>query len=455
MPPTWSADHLRFKLGRHSFLWRSCGLGGGKSYALLLEPLRHYENPRFNGVIFRRETVQIRNPGGLWDESYAMYKPILGHPRESFLEWSFPSGMGLKFSHLEMENSVYNWQGSQVAYLGFDEVTHFTEKQFFYMLSRNRSISGVRPYVRATCNPDPDSWVRSFIDWWIDTEGYPIPERAGKVRWFWRQNDTLHWADDPKVLIDTFQAPDMPVFPKSVTFIPSKITDNKILMAKDPGYLANLHALSRVERLRLLGGNWNVRESAGMLFQREWFPLVDAIPEGWISCVRFWDRAATKPHSGNTDPDWTRGLKVYRYANGTFIVADLRSMRDTPGQVEELVKNTAAQFDGWAVTVVSQQDPGSAGVMEADHFVRMLAGFDARVTIISKDKITRAKPVSAQAERGNIKVLRAPWNKEFFQELENFPDGAHDDIVDTLSGAFNYLATGLSLLDVSHNLPRG
>ena len=77
---------------------------------------------------------------------------------------------------------IYDGQGAQVP--GFDELTHSTKSQFFYMMSRNRSMCGVRPYIRATCNPDADSWVAEFISWWIDQEtGLPIPERAGKVRY--------------------------------------------------------------------------------------------------------------------------------------------------------------------------------------------------------------------------------------------------------------------------------
>ena len=148
-----------------------------------------------------------------------------------------------------------------------------------------------------------------------------------------------------------------------------------------------------------------------------------------------------------------RGLKMYGYPNGTFLVADLRSMRDTPGRVEDMILNIAAQ-DSTGVRIVSQKDPGSAGVFEAENFVRRLAGYDVRLMTTSKDKVTRAKPVSAQAEFGNIWVLKAPWNEEFFKELESFPDGAHDDIVDTLSGAFNELTTGFSILDV-HDKLRG
>lgn len=97
---------------------------------------------------------------------------------------------------------------------------------------------------------------------------------------------------------------------------------------------------------------------------------------------------------------------------------------------------------------MSQQDPGSAGVKEAHNFVTMLAGFEVKTEVINRDKQTRAKPVSAQCEVGNVLILRAPWNEAFFSELENFPDGAHDDIVDVLSGAFNELSGGLSLADV-------
>lgn len=412
------------------------GAGSGKTYALLLEPLRHFTNALFGGVIFRRTTTQVRNEGGLWDESVTLYGKLGCTPRESALEWYAGTGWRMKFAHLEYEKTVFDWQGAQIPFIGFDEITHFTEKQFFYMLSRNRSSSGVPGYIRGTCNPDVDSWVRRFISWWIDpATGLPIHERSGVVRWFIRQNDSIIWADSKEELITVYGVEQMP---KSFTFIAALIYDNKILMEKDPNYLSNLHALSRVDRMRLLEGNWNVRTTAGSLFQRQWFKEVDAIPAGHHRVIRFWDRAASKPTAENPDPDFTRGLKLYCYPNGTFCVGDLRSTRDTPLNVETLIKQTA-QMDGFAVEIVAQQDPGSAGVSEASHFTRMLHGYTVRTMPFSKDKITRAKPVSAQVEAGNIMVMKAPWNTEFYAELENFgEDGTgHDDIVDTLSGAYN------------------
>lgn len=423
------------------------GAGGGKSFSLLLDPLRHYDNSKFSAVIFRRSTVQVRNPGGLWDESYHLYKQLNAHPREAILEWEFPSGMGVKFAHLEHDKTVYDWQGSQIALIEFDELTHFSETQFFYMLSRNRSMSGVPGYVRATCNPDCDSWVRKLVDWWIGEDGYPIKERSGVLRWFIRQDDVIIWDDTKEELIEKHGAAQQP---KSFTFIPSLVTDNKILMEKDPAYVSNLMALPRVERLRLLGGNWNVRRTAGAYFQKEWFPIIDAIPGGWINVIRYWDKAATKPNESNPNPDWTAGLKLYKYPDGTYVVGDVRRMRDTPLKVEQFIKNTAHQ-DGYDVSIGIEQEPGSSGVADADNYVRLLAGFYIQIEKPSKDKITRALPVSAQAEHGNIKLLRAPWNNDFLQELENFPPEdntqGHDDQVDVLSGSFNKMTGNVSILD--------
>lgn len=241
--------------------------GGGKTWGLLMEPLRHIDNPNFGAVFFRRNTVQVRNEGGLWDESEKLY-PLLGAtPREHVLDWSFPSKASVAFAHLEHDKNVLDWQGSQIPLICFDELTHFSPRQFWYMVSRNRSMCGVRPYIRATCNPDADSWVSGFIAWWINQDtGFPIPERAGRLRWFIRVNDELIWADSPEGLAEYQDVNGAPIPPKSLTFIPAKLTDNAALMGADPGYLASLMALPTVERERLLGGNWKIRNTQSLVF---------------------------------------------------------------------------------------------------------------------------------------------------------------------------------------------
>ena len=145
--------------------------GGGKTVGLILEPLRHVGRvANFTAVFFRRTTPQITNPGALWDETLNFYPRLGGTPHLGAREWRWSRGGKIKFSHLQFDTTVYDWQGAQIALICFDELTHFTAHQFFYMVSRNRSTCGVRPYIRATCNPDADSWVADFLAWWINPE---------------------------------------------------------------------------------------------------------------------------------------------------------------------------------------------------------------------------------------------------------------------------------------------
>lgn len=421
---------------------------GGKTYALLLEVLRHYKNGKFSAVIFRRETPQIRNQGGLWDTSMSLYSQVNGHPRQANLEWIFPSGMRLKFAHLEYDKTVLQWQGSQVPMFGFDELTHFTEYQFNYIASRLRSESGVPGYIRATCNPDPDSFVRRLIDWWIDKDGWPILERSGKLRWFIRRDDLIHWANSKEELFKKFgRGPS--ILPMSLTFIPSTVQDNAIGMRSDPTYMAKLQNLPKVERMRLLEGNWNIKASAGDIFDRDRFEILETLPNGWVDQVRFWDKAATKPNPRNPAPDWTRGLKMLKYPNGLYVVADVRSTQDEPGEVNDLIKTVASQ-DGVGCRIKEQQDPGQAGKEEGQNFIKMLAGYNVTIQAFSKNKLLRARPVQAQVFARNVKLLKGDWNNAFLDELNAFTgngdENEQDDQVDAFSGAFNELA-GVPVVD--------
>lgn len=418
--------------------------GGGKTWALLLEPLRHIANPGFGAVFFRRSTVQIRNEGGLWDESAKLYPFANAEPKEHVLSWAFPSGANVSFAHLEHDKTRFNWQGAQIPLICFDELTHFSPTQFWYMLSRNRSMCGVRPYIRATCNPDADSWVADFISWWIDQEsGQAIPERSGVIRWFVRVGDTIVWADRQEDLAH-HTMPDengepRPIPPKSVTFIPSKLTDNKALMAADPGYMANLLALDRVERERLLGGNWKIRPAAGLYFRREWVQVVDAVPNN-MRIVRGWDLAGT-PKTEANDPDWTCGTKIGATPDGRYFILDHKFDRLSPSGVERLVKGTA-DHDGFSVEIDMPQDPAQAGKAQKFTYSKLLNGYQVRFRPVTGDKVTRFGGFSAQAEAGNVHVLRGRWNERWFTELENFPpDGSgHDDDADSTAQAFNALA---------------
>ena len=418
--------------------------GGGKTVGLILEPLRHVTRvANFTAVFFRRTMPQITNPGALWDESLKFYPRVGGIPHLGVREWRWPRGGRIKFAHLQLETTVYDWQGAQIALICFDELTHYTAHQFFYMVSRNRSTCGVRPYIRATCNPDADSWVANFLAWWIDEEsGLPIPERAGVLRYYIRVAEKLVWADRPEELMQHLPQPedfppgvDTPQ-PISVTFIPARVIDNPALLQANPQYLAWLLALPLLDRERLLGGNWKIRPAAGLFFKHEWCAVVDAAPAD-LDVVRYWDLAATEKTEFN-DPDWTAGIKLGRDRNGGYWLLDMVRGRANPGDVEKLLLNTAAQ-DGKRVRIGFGQDPGQAGKSQALHLVRALNGFTVTASPESGDKLTRFGPFSSQCRAGNVKILRGPWNEELFRILEGFPDLAHDDEVDACSGALEML----------------
>ena len=254
----------------------------GKTFALLLDPLRHVHIPNFGGVIFRRTSVQIRNEGGLWDTSVKLYPVLRGEARESSLDWKFTSGAKLSFRHLEYEKNKYDWQGAQIPFLGFDELTHFTESMFFYLLSRNRSNCGVKPYVRATCNPDPESWVYKLIEWWIDKDtGYPILERRGVLRYFIKYGSDYIWGDtyeevykkaehiiQPMIKQSGLKARD---FIKSITFVSGSIYDNKKGLAYDPSYPGNLLSQDEDTRKQLLEGIWKISNTPNDIYEHSSF----------------------------------------------------------------------------------------------------------------------------------------------------------------------------------------
>lgn len=261
--------------------------GVGKTFTLLLEPLRHKDVEGFGSVIFRRTSPQITAEGALWDTSDKVYNLVNGAvARRSSLEWDFfcngKKTSKLKFSHLEYENNKFDWQGSQIPFIGFDELTHFTKTMFFYLLTRNRSVCGVKPYVRATCNPDPDSWVADFISSWIDQEtGFPIPERKGVLRYMVVDGNNYIWGDTADEVIEkswhileeqiTKSGIDPMYFVKSVTFISGSIYDNKELLNVDPAYLGNLMAQDADTQAALLKGNWKVAISPKDIYDYEAF----------------------------------------------------------------------------------------------------------------------------------------------------------------------------------------
>jgi predicted phage terminase large subunit-like protein len=418
--------------------------GGGKTWALLAEALRHYQVSRFGAVIFRRTSPQITNEGGLWDESMELYPPFKLKPKHT-LDWAFDKGGNIGFRHLQYENDKLAWQGSQITLLGFDELTHFTESQFFYLLSRNRSTCGVRPYVRATTNPVPaddpvGGWVNRLVSWWIDqATGLAIAERSGLLRWFIRRQGELLWADSKQELIERYGRPELAdnheeqtAQPKSLTFIPARLSDNPTLLHQDPTYRANLLALPEVERQRLAEGNWNAKVLSGLFFKIGKIEIVTALPASLRSC-RAWDLAATDGAG-----DWTVGAKLGVDTSGVFYIADLQRGQWESSYRDQVIRQTA-MLDGQC-QIRLPQDPAAAGKSEARRLVVMLAGHDVKSVVVSGDKPTRATGFASQMNAGNVRMLEATWNQGLLQRLDAFPTkGIADDEIDALADAFQEL----------------
>lgn len=416
--------------------------GAGKTWALVWDPLRwvHYEG--FTAVIFRRTFPQITAPGGLWDEAYRWYPLLGGKPQNALMEWNFKPNATIKFSQLQYEKNIYDWQGAQIAYLAFDELTHFTEEQWWYLFSRNRSTSGVRPYIRASANADAEHWAADFIQWWWDPEtGYPLAERSGVLRYFTRLNGEIIWSSDPEELKRKYGHKTMV---KSFTFIPGTLEDNRILMEMDPGYEANLHMLPPLEQERLLKGNWKIKAEAGKVFHRGWFKITTEIPRGGIT-VRYWDFASTKVDklTVKRKPDFTASV-LMRYVRGRYYILEVDWFQEDPAETDKRFRHTKeddirrCQADGSQYLLRWEMEGGSAGKRDNHRLITEHSGMDARGVPVSGDKFVRSRPLAIQAHGGNVSLEYGIWNEQFLRHMHSQP-AEHDDIHDAAAGAFQTL----------------
>ena len=203
--------------------------GGGKSYAMLVDPLRYAHRAAHRALILRRSMPELRE---LIDKSRELYPRAF--PGSKFREvekiWNFPSGAKIEFGFLERDADVYRYQGQAYSWIGFDEITHLaTEFSWNYLASRLRTTdSEITPYMRCTANPGGvgSSWV--------------------KKRYV-----------NPSVPNESFTGDDG----LTRKFIPARLADNPFL-AEDGRYEQMLNALPPVQRKQLLEGNWDVTEGA-------------------------------------------------------------------------------------------------------------------------------------------------------------------------------------------------
>jgi predicted phage terminase large subunit-like protein len=367
--------------------------GGGKSSALLMAALQYVTVPGYAALLLRRSYTDLALPGALMDRAYAWLRGTAAKWRDTDKTWRFPSGATLTFGYLESDSDKYRYQSSEFQFVGFDEVTQFEEGQYVYLFSRLRRLTGADVPVRMRAASNPGGVGHNFVKQRFLVEG---PD-AGRL------------------------------------FMPSKLDDNPHLDRDQ--YRASLMELDPFTRGQLLEGDWS--EHSGGLFRREWFTTIDVPPE-LEKRVRAWDLAATAARPGK-DPDWSAGVLLGRTREKQYVVLDVVRIRATPLVVQALV-GRRADIDGRGVPVFMEEEGGSSGKIAIDHYRRnVLAGYSFHGVRSTGNKRDRAAPLSSMAEAGNVKLLRAPWNTAFLDELASFPQGAHDDQVDAASLAFAQL----------------
>ena len=368
--------------------------GGGKSDALLMAALAHVDHPGYAAIIFRRSFSDLSLPGALIDRAHDWLGTTAAVWNAHDHAWNFPSGASLSFGYLDTERRKYRYQSTEFAFIGFDELTEFGESQYRYLFSRlrRRSDSGLPLRMRSASNPGGigHEWVRArFID--------AAPD-AGRI------------------------------------FIPARLEDNPHL--DQESYRRSLLQLGAVERAQLLAGDWQIRPE-GSMFRRDWFAIIEATPPS-ARRVRYWDKAATEGGGART-----AGVLLARSGQGLYTIEDVVKGQWSALARERMMRVTAEK-DGPAVSIWVEQEPGSGGKESAEASVRNLAGFSVRRDPVSGEKVSRAEPLAAQAEAGNVRLLRGAWNQDYLDELCAFPLAHFKDQVDATSGAFNKLARGCS-----------
>jgi predicted phage terminase large subunit-like protein len=384
--------------------------GGGKSDALLMAALQYVDVPGYAAILFRRTYADLSLPGALLDRAREWLGATDARWSEIEKTWHFPSGATVTFGYLDNENTKFRYQSAEFQFIGFDELTQFGESQYRYLFSRLRKpavgpLANVPLRMRSASNPGGvgHEWVkRRFI-----AEGL----EGGRV------------------------------------FLPARLADNPSL--DEDEYVASLQELDPVTLQQLLNGDWTAAHT-GAKFQRGWFELVDQAPEKRIRWCRFWDMASTEPKPG-TDPDWTAGALV-GLSDGIWYIKDIKRLRARPGDVEKLIAQCAI-LDPRGTAIRMEREPGASGVAQIDHYRRrVLVGRDFDGVPSTGNKEVRANPVSSAANAGNIKLVQntdengeptSTWIGPYLDEAEAFPLGSHDDQVDAVSGAVNFLWRGL------------
>jgi phage terminase large subunit-like protein len=444
--------------------------GAGKTELELTKALRGTETPGYVAMVFRRTAKDVLSQGGLWAKTKNLYGDIpnaVYRDSTQYLDWRFPPGSSVSFGH--SDNLFSTKLGAELCFIAIDELaTDWTEKEFLFLLSRNRSSCGVKPQFVGTCNPDSESFliksqktgvwkVGSWLDWWIDDQGFPIGDRSGIIRYFYRHNEELLWGHSKNDLLEqhpfiydqlqTGSSVAVEDLIKSFTFISANIYDNPAFLEKNPGYLANLLMMDEVEKKRFLFGNWKVSNQVGIVFNSSDFQYIDEadVPSDGIQ-IRFWDFAGKQELTTDANSCYTASQKwrIVPTGKDSFDVYILHVFWEQTLDADSCIQ--LAKEDGREVAVGWELEPGSAALKFASILEKQLKtevrGIQTYPLRPGMDKVERAKPWSRLAKLGNVYVVKNPfWNGALNNALIRFNGRSIPqitDIIDAGSGCYQW-----------------
>lgn len=443
--------------------------------------LRWCHDPYYRGYCIRKNSTAIMRSGGLFEQAVDLYGKVDPNIKVKLKDQKivFSSGASVSFSHYENDSAGQQlYQGIEMCGTFYDEATHAEESHIFWLISRLRTTRAkMTPSIWLSCNPDVDSYLRKWVDWWIYPEhhekfGLPDPEKNGKSRWMLRVSGEIRWADTAEELISKYGRSHLSVNhvdqvkPYEVCCIFGTIYDNPTLMELNPEYKSNLESLPDLERRRLLLGDWEAREANSTYFQRNWVEEIDGYDDSQVvRIVRAYDMAGTLKSDANNSPDYTVATKMAKMKDGTYVVLDVKRTRIRFGDWEKFIIENAMEDRELhrEVTILLPEDPNPAAKAATSLMIRNLAeaGLYAQKIRASTSKLDRFRPFSAMAQNNGIKFLRGCGqdleNKNYntldfvYKEMEAFDgnrrrgESGHDDIPDTMSDAFSFLASKMTI----------
>lgn len=471
----------------------------GKSSAIVALLTQRIKLRGYRALVLRRTSDDLSH---LFDEARWIFHEGRPHGRFAYRAFAPPPetrwfdtswliskwGARVRFGHCHNDDDYKKYIGLQWDDVLFDELPHFTLKQYTEILGRRRgTIPGLRRRAIATANPpeqdDPGcEWVKARWAPWLDADckldpwevldpstgemirGKGLPARFGMTTDIDGEPvrrplppavsaQVLYVAmvGDGEAAQERFSTePFMWRGAKAETrtFIGGTMQDNEAGLEAEPNYIAKLRQNDPVRAQQLEHGDWNIRPAPGLYFKRAWFEVVDEVPPGQAEWLRRWDIAATMPTRENPDPDWTEGVRVVLHEDGYVYIDDLASCRKDPGETDAFICDTIRESDGEAVLQVFPTDPGAAGKGEGPRLAKMAQGLGApadcerergKKSLWIRYLSTVASPATnpnrntkhngdpSDVPLGRIKVVRADWNERFFRQGEAWEPRISDD----------------------------